>query len=295
MPLNHTFSLTMCNTKLIIKLTVLIAALILIAFAVLATTVMPVLSELVDIISSTHVTAEDFINHPFVTLRTQIIDKCIDYLRQTDWKSTIGVVIAVYCCMRFFLTVPQLPLTKVIYNKMSTGYDIGLFNAFIATGFQNLLLSLILSLITSAINLGLIAAFVSLVSVSFKASAYIAIPFIIILFIAAYSAKSCLLSQWLPEVCASSAKNIFIGMKNAVKGTLMKFRKNFLCYFTLNAIWVAIISVTFLPTFGAIPLIGIPVFMVMRAILSVTLNFSYHRKKYFIDNGTTVYTPEKLF
>ncbi|MGN0768071.1 MAG: hypothetical protein ACI4M8_01830 [Christensenellales bacterium] len=295
MPLNHTFSLTMCNTKLIIKLAFMTAILVLIAFAVLSTTVMPVIRDLVEIISSTNVRPEDFINHPFVTLRTQIIDKCVAYLRQSDWRSMIGIIVAVYCCVRFFLTIPQLPLTKVIYSKMSTGYDIGLFNAFVSTGFQNLLLSLILSLVTSAINLGLLTGFMSLIGVSFRANAYVAIPFIIILFIAAYSAKSCLLSQWLPEICSSQTKNIFIGMKNAVKGTFVKFRKNFLCYFTLNVIWVAIFTATFVPSFGAIPLIGIPVFMVMRAILSVTLNFSYHRKKYFVDNGTTVYTPEKLF
>lgn len=296
MPLNHTFSLTMCNTKLIIKLALLIIVLALIALAVLSSVIMPIISDIADIINSIDVTPDDLINHPIITVRTEFLDRIMDYLKASDWREVIGIIVAVYFCIRFFITVPQLPLAKVIYNKMSTGYDIGLFNAFVSTGFQNLFLSLILAIVTSAINIGLIIGFFSLMKLCFQGgAAFIAVPFIIIAFIAAYSAKSAILSQWMPEICASQTKNIFIGLKVAVKSAFSRFRKNFLCFFTLNIIWVGIFAATAIPTLGAIPLICIPGFIVMRSTLALTLNFSYHHKKYFIDNGTTVYTPEKRF
>ena len=218
MPLNHTFSLTMCNTKLIIKLALLIIVLALIALAVLSSVIMPIISDIADIINSIDVTPDDLINHPIITVRTEFLDRIMDYLKASDWREVIGIIVAVYFCIRFFITVPQLPLAKVIYNKMSTGYDIGLFNAFVSTGFQNLLLSLILAIVTSAINIGLIIGFFSLMKLCFQGgAAFIAVPFIIIAFIAAYSAKSAILSQWMPEICASQTKNIFIGLKVAVK------------------------------------------------------------------------------
>lgn len=295
MPLNHTFSLTMCNTKLILKLAILIIILLLIVFAVLSSVIMPMIKDIMDIIKSADVTPEQMLKHPFITLKEQYIDRCIDYIKASNWQRTLAIIISVYFCFRFFITVTQLPLTKVLHEKMCTGYDVGLFNAFISTGFQNLLLSLILSIIHTVFNIGLTLGFCSLVRVCFINDALIGLPFVCLLFIAAYSVKSCLLSQWMPEICASNTKNIFVGIKASTRGTFVNFRKNFLCFYTLNIIWVAIVTTTAIPTFGMIPLVSIPVFIVTRAILSLTLNFSYHTRKYFIDNGATVYTSEKRF
>lgn len=295
MPLNHTFSLTMCNTKLVLKLSGLIIILLLIVFAVLSSVIMPMIKDIMEIIKSVDVSPDQMINHPIITLKEQFIDKCIAYIKASNWQKTLAVIIAVYFCFRFFLTVTQLPLTKVLHGKMCTGYDVGLFNAFIATGFQNLLLSFVLTVINTAVNIGFMAGFVALLRVCFANEVLVAVPFVILLVVALYSAKSCLLSQWMPEICASETKNIFAGIKAATRGTFVKFRKNFLCFYALNLIWVAIFASTLIPTFGAITLVGIPVFIVTRSILSLTLNFSYHTKKYFVDNGATVYTPEKKF
>lgn len=295
MPLNHTFSLAMCNTKLIVKLALVLLVLAVLFFAVFFAILDPLIAGIRDIVAQTEIDPGEFINHPFVTFKEQIVDKCVDHLKTVDLGATIGYFFLTYFFFRFFCLIPQLPVTKVLYNKMTTGYDVGLFNALVSTGFQNLLLSLILATITTVLNTALLAGFCALVYLCMIGKTYVLIPFVILLYIGLLSVKTCLFSQWMPEICASEVKNIFVGIKNALKGTFTKFRKNFLCFLTLNLIWFAIVTATALLSVGVIPLVSIPVFVVLRSTLSLTLNFSYHKQKYFIDNGTTIYTPTKKF
>lgn len=295
MPINHSFSILMCNIKLVLKLTILILIIGLLIFALIASAIMPIVKDFSSIIRNSDIDADMLVNHPIQTIRTEIIDECMNYLKNTNWETTLIYIILLLYALGFLFTVTKLPVTKVLYNKMISGYDIGLLHAFISTGFQNLLLSLILSIISFAISAGLFIGTWSLVMLCFDADLLILIPFIIILWLAALSVRSCFFSQWMPEICASQSKNIFDGLKIGIKGSVKRFSKNFLCYFTINFILFAVIVSTIILSFGAIPLICIPVYIVLACALSLTLNFSYHQQKYFIDNGGTVYTPTKLF
>ena len=285
----------MCNTKLIFKLALVLLVLAVLFFAIFFAIIDPLVDKIHDIVVTTEIDADAFINHPFVTFKEQIWDKCVNDLKGIDLGATIGYLLLTYFFLRFFALIPQLPVTKVLYNKMTTGYDVGLFNSLVATGFQNLLLSFILALIMTVLNIGLLVGFCALAYVCINGKTYVLLPFIILLYIALLAVKTCLFSQWMPEICASEVKNIFVGIKNALRGTFVKFRKNFLCFFTLDLIWFALVAATAIPSLGVIPLVSIPVFIVLRATLSLTLNFSYHKQKYFIDNGTTIYTPTKKF
>lgn len=295
MPLNHSISISLCNIKLVLKLALILLVFGLIVFAVITAITGPIFDGIMDIIKNTEVDASAFINHPISTIKTEFLDKIVSFLQTYNVGAVIWYSILTYFIVNFFVILTVLPVTKVLYNKMTSGYDIGIFNAFISTGFQNLLLTFIIAVFNVAVTIGLTVGFGALVYLSFQAKIYLLLPFLFLLYIAALSAKTCLYSQWFPEICATQEKNIFIGIKNALRGTFKKFRKNFLCYFTINVIWVAVICSTFLLSFGAIPLITLPFFIVLRSCLGLTLNFSFHQKKYFVNNGETIYNPTKLF
>ena len=295
MPLNHSFTITMCNTKLIMKLALLMLLLALIVSALLFAVLNPVFVHLKEIVNVTEVDATEFINHPILTIKSVFVDQFIAYFKTIDTGALITYVILLYILVRFFIFLPQLPVTKVLYSKMTTGYDVGLLNAFIAMGLQNLLLSFLLALVASVIEIGVYIGIATLCYLCVKGAVYILLPFLIILGLAAMSAKTCLYLQFFPEICASDAKNIFVGIRKSLKGTFMRFRKNFLCTFTLNVALLGVIAATVLPTFGAMLLLLIPAYTVFLSTLSLTLNFSFHGQKYFVNNGETVYTPTKLF
>lgn len=295
MPLNHSLSITMCNIKLVLRLALILLVFGLIVFAAVTAILNPILGGLVDIVKQTNVDPDALINHPFITIRSQFIDPFVSYLKTVNLGATIAYIVLSYFVVNFFIFLTILPVSKVLYNKMTSGYDIGLFNAFVSTGFQNLLLTLILALFNVVVTIGLSVGVGALFVVCIRAKIYILLPFFVLLFIAALSAKTCLFAQWFPEICASQQKNIFIGIKNALRGTFKKFRKNFLCFFTVNTVWVTVVAVTLLPTIGAVPLITLPFFLVLESTLGLTLNFSFHQKKYFVNNGETIYNPTKLF
>lgn len=295
MPLNHSFSIALCNIKLVLKLAVFLLLFGLIAFAVLTAIFQPIFGSFINIIKNAEIDAQQFVNHPFVTVKTQFIDPFIAQAKTQNLGATVVYALLAYFVVNFFIMLTILPVTKVLYNKMTSGYDIGLFNAFVSTGFQNLLLTFILSLFSMVVAIGLTVGFGALFILCLRSKIYLLLPFLILLYIACLSMKTCLYAQWYPEICATQQKNIFIGIKNALRGTFKKFRKNFLCLFTVNVLWFAVVAATLLPTFGAIPLITVPFFLVLEATLGLTLNFSFHQKKYFVNNGETIYNPTKLF
>ena len=187
------FSITMCNTKLILKLALFLLVLAILVFAVLSAVLNPMISDLVKLISDTEVEASQFINHPFKTTKETFWDNCIKvYLNGKDLGTIITYLVLTYFFVRFFSLMPQLPVTKVLYNKMISGYDVGLVNSFIQTGFQNLLLSLILAIITTVLNGGLFVGFAALAVVCVRGGVYALLPFVILGYIVAISVKSCL-------------------------------------------------------------------------------------------------------
>lgn len=294
MPVKHAFGALSCNLKLVAKLAVFIIIIGLIAMAILSNIIEPLIDEIFALIAGIDVKADDFIKHPIQETK-KIIDFCVGHITSQEWQLLLVSAIVTYVLLRFFFTIPLLPVTKVLHEKMTTGYDIGLFNAFIATGFQNLLLSFILCITISIIDISLIIGFGALLYLCIAKSLFFLLPLLIIIALCLFSARICLFSQWMPHICSSNDKNIFHALKSALKPTLSKFRKNFLCILAVNTIFFIIVSATIIPTLGAVPLICIPIYMVTHSALTLTLDFSYHKQKYYVDNGITIYEPTKLF
>lgn len=296
MPLKHSIGILFSNLKLVWRLALFIVIIGLIAGAIIFSIVSPIIQDVIGFITGLTVDPDKFINHPFVTLREDIINKCLDFVKGSDLKVLIVTAVMSFWVIKFFMYLPMLPVTKVLHGKMKTGYDIGLVNAIVSTGFQNVLLSLILSVFTTITDLGLLSGCAALIYLCINnRSLIILIPVIIILYLCLHSLRLTLVSQWLPEICSQESKNIFNAFKSALAPTKKFFRKSFLCIFTLNFIVTSIVVTTALPTLFVTPVLALPIYIVLHSALCLTLNFTYHKDKYYLDSGTMIYTPEKLF
>lgn len=296
MPIKHTYSILCSNLTLVVKIAIMILIILLIAVACLFGIIRPLYLDVREIIEGQNfeVDAQELINHPVTTLWS-LGSSYVGFFEQIHWQTSFFWFIMIYVCFKFFFMLPLLPATKVLYVKMSTGFDVGITNAFISTGFQNLLFALVSSVCLSLIDLAIFAGILALCYALLSIISFFAVPICTIIYLLIRTARMAIICQWLPEICASESKNIFRNLGNSLLFSLKKFRKNFLCLLFINVVIFAIISATLITSFGVVPILLIPIYFVQYCIMTLTLNFSYHKSKYYIDNGSTVYTPTRLF
>ena len=296
MPIKHTYSILCSNLTIVVKIANMIMIILLLAVACFYGIIRPIYLDIRRVIETQNfeIDAQELVNHPILTL-SALRQSYVGFFEQIQWQTSFIWAVLIYIGFRFFLTLPLLPATKVLYVKMSTGFDVGILNAFISTGFQNLLLAAVSAIVLSIVDIAVIVAIFALCYVLLPLIGFFAFPLCIILLLFAITARMAIICQWLPEICASESKNIFKNLGNSLLFSFKKFRKNFLCLLFINVVIGAIVSATMITSLGVIPILMIPIYYVQYCIMTLTLNFSYHKAKYYIDNGSTVYTPTRLF
>lgn len=297
MPIRNSFYVLMSNFKLVYKLLFFILIILLIAVAITFSIVNPIFEEYYDFLRDQfEYHTEEMIRHPIKTIQSffNIFLEYIDVNSSLINTKLLNLSL-LFIGLRFFVVLPILPVTSVLYSKMTTNFDKGLFNSFVSILPQCLLYTLISSVVLGLVDLGLIVVLALLSVQLIKLLGFIALPVSLALAIGVFSLRMTLFCQWLPEICQNNGKKIFSAFKASIKPTFKQFSKNFICITVVNTLSVAIIMTTFIPTAGLIPMLLIPTFMVLYQSLYLALNFSYRKQKYFIDNGVTVYDPTKIF
>lgn len=297
MPIKHSFSILLCNFKLVAKLFVFLMIIVLLASAILIGILDPVLKDFFDDVrDELHLDADEFVQHPILSMQ-KFFKHFSDFLAANSsmvWTKIIYIWLLIMGS-RFLISLPLLPVTKILHSKMTTGFDMGLANATVSTFGQNLLFCLVTSIILSTFDILLFVGIAYLVSALFKLIGIIALPICVLILALIYTARMAVVCQWLPHIAAQQSKNIFVAFKNSLKPTFKNFRKNFICLFVVTVCTVTIALVTLIPTIGLFPMLLMPTFMVIYAAMCLALNYSYYEQKYFIDNGITVYNPTKKY
>ncbi|MDD4316247.1 MAG: hypothetical protein PHC84_03695 [Clostridia bacterium] len=193
---------------------------------------------------------------------------------------------------RFFGTLALVPATKMLHNKMTTGYSSGLLSSFVANFPQTLLYALISSIIFSIIDLGALFLSMLMFFALYKIFKVSALFIVFGLFLAVYSARITLFSQWLPLI-ADGGKNVIKTFIQSVKLGLKSFGVNYPMVLTINLVYFAIVMVCTLPTFGVLSIVTLPMYMTMLCICGLTSYFNMMNRKYYTDEGLTVYSPGK--
>ena len=228
MPIKHTYSILCSNLALVVKIAIMVLIILLLAVACFYSVIHPLYLDLRKIIESSNYTvdAQELVNHPFLTL-SALRESYVGFFEQIHWQSSFLWFILIFVGFKFFFTLPLLPATKVMYVKMSTGFDVGILNAFISTGFQNLLLAAVSSIVLSVVDMALSLGSLLLCYALLPAIGVFAFPICILLFFLLLTARMAIICQWLPEICASESKNIFKNLGNSLLFSFKKFRKNF--------------------------------------------------------------------
>lgn len=297
MPIKNSFSQLFCNFKLVGKIFLFILIIMLVATAVLMSILSPVLEGYFHKMQEeAPISPEEFIKHPIKSLErffaffTEFLQANSDMVS----KRVVYIVIVVIAA-RFLLLLPLFPVNKILHEKMTSGFDVGLFNAFVNTLAQNLLFNLVFSLITGFVDLAIFTGIIYLTSALLKIIGVISLPISLLIALALYSLRVTVFCQWLPEYFMNKPKNVFLALGAGLKTGFKQFRKNYICIFVTFIIYFAIGASTLFTTFGLVPILLIPTIMVTHTSLCLILNYTYHKHKYFTDNGVTVYNPVKKY
>lgn len=297
MPIKHSFSILLCNFKLVAKLFIFILIILLITSAILIGIINPVLDGfLQEIQDEFPIDGDYFIRHPIKSI--QIFAKYFSSFLEANSSLVATRLLYMWLLImgsRFLMSLPQLPVTKILHSKMTTGFDMGLLNATVSTVTQNLLFSLVTAVFLSLVDIAIVIALCYITIGLIQLMGIIALPLILLIGLTMYSLRMTVFCQWLPEICSSSSKNIFKALAASFKPAFKNFRKNFICLFFLAVTGVTLLFTTIIPTMGLFPMLLVPTFMALYSAMCLTLNFSYHQRKYFIDNGVTIYNPVRKY
>lgn len=296
MPIKNSFSVLFCNFKLVGKIFIFILIVMLIAAAVLMSVLSPVLQGYFEKMQEEMpVTPEEILQHPIKSLE-KFLGYFTDFIEQNaSMVNTrliyLGLLIILF---RFLILLPMFPVTKILHEKMTSGFDVGLINAFLSTLVHNLLFSLVSAIILGMVDILIFVGALYMTLGLFHLMGILSLPLALLITIGVYSLRMALTSQILPEFFMEKPKTVFHAIIPGLKLTFKQFSKNFICIFATSTIFFGALSATFLPTVGLLPILLIPTIMVTQTALYLILNYSYKRHKYFTDNGVTVYNPTKL-
>ena len=270
---------------------------ILAASALFVSLITPIFADFIGEFSGTLASFElSFFNNPFKSAETAILS-FVSFFNANAGSLFLRILAlaGLMAAIRFLITLCLMPVSKILHDKMTTGFDMGFNNAFISTLSQNLLFSVICSVVLTVIDslliFGILYALYGLV----KLIGLFGIPIALILAVFIFSVRMAAVCMWLPEMNNQNSKNIFKALAAARKPTLKYFRKNTLCLMVINTVTLSLMLVSLIPTVGLLPILLVPTYLVLYTALCNALSYSFYQKKYFIDNGVTVYQSVKKY
>ena len=295
MPIKHSISVLLCNFKLVAKVFVFFLVILLLVGALMLGVMKPIFDGFFNELQAHNpINAQQFFDHPINSMR-QYVAMFGDYLTNMDnFGLQLFYLWLIITVTGFLFRLPIMPITKILHGKMTSGFDMGLLNAFVSTIGQNLVYSAVTALIFSTVDVLVLVAVCYMAVYLAKAIGLIALPICALIAFSLYAVRMSLFCHWLPEVVSSEKKNIFRALATSFKPTYKRFVKDFICLFFLIIVSWSLAVLTSIPTFGAASLLIVPTVFTLYAAMCLCLNYSYKQQKYFIDNGVTVYNPVKL-
>lgn len=297
MPISHSFNILMCNFKLVAKLLFFILVIALVATALFASILGPVFREIFTNFDARVGGADlSFTQNPIKSLN-KALPAFVRFM--TSHASEVGLrivqLLALIAGLRFFMTLILVPVSKILHSKMTTGFDMNVLHTLVSSLWQNLLFSLFCSVVITVIDAAILVVLLYFLLGAAQLIGVLALPLTFMLAIFAYSFRMSVVCMWLPEMNNLETKNIFKSFGTALKVAFKAMRKNFICLTVINTITISLILISIVPTFGVLPILLVPSYLVLYTALCNSLSYTYYQKKYFIDNGVTVYQSAKKF
>jgi hypothetical protein len=221
-----------------------------------------------------------------------------NFISQESHKTNTTIInsIIVYVIFMFFIQMTNIPITKVLYNKMSQGYDERFHMSLISTlilalkySFVNAITGALLDLLIFVFGIVLLSLLFPLISIY---SITIAVFVMLILLSIRIS-----FTIMLPPIMVAEEKKVFKALVLSIKRTPKILNKIFIPVFIVIITTFAICMCTVAVTFGIIPIIIIPTYMVLMSAISLIVYFVDNKRKYYTTNvldfnGRVDYLPQ---
>lgn len=293
MQFKHTVSLFTTNLSLSYKVLILIFVVYIIAAAIFVSIIDPLLDGLFNVLQfeGLSLLLRDIIQNP--------VDKLSEIwtISRNFLSDNIGMLVSrllylglLLVMVRFFISISLTPISKMIFTKMTSGYSNGLFSNLIASLLPSLGYAFFSSIIFALADIGLFFLCLSLFFWLYKLIKIGSLLFVFAFFIIVFSIRIALFSQWLSVIC-DGQRNIFKALVEGVKLSLASFKDYFPIILTFVAVYITIFTTSAFTTFGVLPIITLPMFLILYCTANLTCYFDLKNKKYYIDDGITVYDP----
>lgn len=294
MQLKHSLSIFSTNLNLTYKVLIFIFIILIIALAFFVSIFTPVIKDIrAEIeLEGASLAPRDILEDP-VTELTKIWHIVSDFLSDNYMLLVtrflfLGLLLVF---ARFFVSLAFVPISMIIYNRMTTGYSGGLFSSMVSTFPQTIVFAFFSSIIYSIIDLAI--AFLSLYAFFFfyKLVNISAFMPAFAIFILLFSLRISAFSHWLAVIC-DGEKNIFKALGTALKSSAKSISTHYPIVLTITVTYFAIITCTLLPTFSIFPIVTFPMFIIILCITNLVSYFNFNQRKYYTDLGKTVFTPD---
>ncbi len=296
MPIRNSFSILSCNFKLAFKILMVMIVIILIAVSITTAILDTLMEDFIEFFQSRMTSADEILSHPVAFTKNILIEfSSFVESNQKEFNMSILNLVILIVCVRFLCSITILPTGKYLYSKLTTNFDSGLLNNFLTEIPKNLVFSLVTSVVFSLLDLLILTASIFLCVYLLNFLGVVAFTVGLGFFIFGLSLREAIVCQWLPEILKNEKADIFKALALSMKPAIKQFSKNFICIFVLKLGFMGIVLATLVPTAGLLPLVFFPSYIVLSISLQLTLSFAYYRKKYYVDNGTTIYNPVKKF
>lgn len=294
MQFKHSLSIFGVNLALSYKVLILIFIVVIIASALFVSIFNPLIAGIKEALELEGITlsATEILNEPVEQL-TKIWNTATEFLSD-NYALLVSRFLFLALLMvfaRFFISLAFLPISKILYDKMTTGYSGGLFQSLVATLPQTIAYAFFSSLIYSLLDIGIFFLSLWLLLFLYKIIKVSALLPTFTIFLLLFTARIALFSHWLPIVC-DGTKNIFKALSQSFKSSLKSFGTYFPMALTMTIVYASIIITFLLTTFGLLPIVTFPMYMIFICIFNNVSYFNFKKRKYYTDEGITVYTPK---
>lgn len=289
----HTLSIFSTNLNLTYKVLIFIFIIFIIASALFVSIFTPLIKDIKEAIEleGVSLSPRDILNDPVAEI-SKIWSIISDFLSNNYvlllTRFLFLVLLLVFA--RFFVLLAFVPISVIIYNKMSAGYSGGLFSSMVATLTQTISFAFFSSIIYSIIDLALAFFSLYVFLVFYKLVNISALMPAFAIFLLLFSLRISIFSHWLPKIC-DGEKNIFKALGLSMKSSIKSLSVHYPIILSMTLVYFAIVTCTLLPTIAIFPIVTLPVYLIILCISHLVSYFNYNNKKYYTDLGLTVFTP----
>jgi hypothetical protein len=191
-----------------------------------------------------------------------------------------GLLVLVYFFFMLFMNLAKLPVAKILHSKMSQSYNERFYYALFSSLGTSLVYSLIYSLMSVAFDLIVLTLSVLLFVWLNPLIGFFGLTLIAFVALSLLSLKQCIFSQWVPSVVIET-KNIFKALRLSFAKSLKNIRHTFVPHFFGATVMFAITATTFIFTFGLLPILLIPIYIIYANTVDVVTYFTINNKKFY--------------